>query len=71
MTSLNRIIARVYRELKPNENFPAASVSDVPEAYVAPLVAFLSAACKTIVWDYDHFQQTLNLHWTAGTLRLP
>lgn len=68
-TSLNRILANVYRNV--SLDFPAASVPDVPEVYVPSVVAFLQAACKTIVWDYDHFTGTLNLHWTKGTLRLP
>jgi len=68
MESLNQVLARVYREVSPG--FPSASVR-VSEANVDPLVAFLSAACKTIEWYYDHFNGTLELHWTAGTLHLP
>lgn len=68
-TSLNRVLANVYRNV--STDFPAASVPDVPEVYVGSVVAFLQAACKTIVWDYDPFTSTLNLHWTQGTLRLP
>ena len=66
--SLNQVLAKVYREISPE--FPSASIR-VPEVYVDPLVAFLNAACKTIVWHYDHFNGTLELHWTQGTLRLP
>jgi hypothetical protein len=67
-TSLNHVLQKVYQEIAPG--FPSASIK-VPEAYVDPLVAFLNASCRTIEWHYDHFNQSLELHWTAGTLCLP
>lgn len=67
--SLNALVAYLYRSVDPG--FPAATIPNVPEVLLSPLVAFLEASCKTLQWTYDPISSSLDLHWTAGTLYLP
>jgi hypothetical protein len=67
--SLNALVAYLYSSVGPG--LPAASIPNVPEVLLDPLVAFLEASCKTLQWSYDPIEGCLVLHWTAGTLHLP
>jgi len=67
--SLNVAIATVYLSVGPG--LPAATIPNVPQVILDPLITFLEASCKTLQWSYNPIDFSLDLHWTAGTLHLP